>query len=378
MTIVYGVHVIHADRGAWRDALDAALAAEIKNLGLHQDVQVRLVSAPGEASVLSAVYLASNVGATRCEQDIRCALDRLVPVLPVVEDVTHYRAVAPPSLHGINGWEWNGPEPARRLARVLLEQLGIEERQRRVFISHRRDDGINAAEQLHDELSHRFFEPFIDRFAIPSGEDVQERIAEALEQYAFLLLLETPLAHDSPWVFYEVEYALSHSVGMHIVRWPAVVEAIPATAGLRRLQLDPADLVGAADRRTLTPECLNRVVAEVEELHAQAMVRRRRLVISSIADAASEAGCSCVPLPGGRLLVECEERRDIVGTATRLPTVEDLYRLDQAREELSQPASPVLVHAARRLGVHRRAVLQWATARRQMTLLPENAIGAYW
>src|SRR5439155_16144200 len=120
---------------------------------------------------------------------------------------------SPTDLSPLNGFEWSGTEPERRLARVLLEELGIEDKDRRVFLSNRRSDGLGAAEQLHDALSHFRFQPFIDRFGIRPGDDVQSRIADSLEQHAFLLILETSEAHLSDWVYDEVDYALSHTMG---------------------------------------------------------------------------------------------------------------------------------------------------------------------
>ena len=150
-------------------------------------------------------------------------------MIPVVSELSRFSREVPAALRPINGFPWS--RGARDLARVLLAELGIEERQRRAFISHKRDDGLGAAEQLHDELSHIGFRPFIDRFAIPQGRDIQAEIADALEDHAFLLFLETPLAHTSEWVFYEVEYALLHTLGTLIVTWPGEVTPMRGSVG---------------------------------------------------------------------------------------------------------------------------------------------------
>ena len=50
----------------------------------------------------------------------------------------------PPVLHPINGFGWLGTDPARRLARELLVELGIEDSQRRVFISHLLTDSLDG------------------------------------------------------------------------------------------------------------------------------------------------------------------------------------------------------------------------------------------
>src|SRR5581483_3077590 len=228
----------------WAVELSKALDDEVTALGLHRSVSVQTDVTPPADEPAVSVYLGSPAAATdpECITATTHALRDARTVLPIVADLSHFTTDTPVALHPINGWEWSGNEPSTRLARLVLEELGIEESQRRVFISHKRDDGLYAAEQLHDHLSHHGFDPFIDRFDIRVGADVQRRIAASLEAQAFLLLLETPLAHTSDWVFDEVDYALTHTMGMHIVRWPETDSDVPGSARLPRQVLAPSDL----------------------------------------------------------------------------------------------------------------------------------------
>lgn len=279
-------------------------------------------------------------------------------VVPVVGDLARFSADVPRSLAPVNGFAWGGEEPARRLARLLLAELGIEDRQRRVFISHKREDGLGAAEQLHDELSHSGFAPFIDRFAIRKGRHVQDAIADALEDHAFLLLLETPLAHTSDWVFDEVDYALSHTMGTLILRWPGDPPLVPGSNSLPRLRLTPAELTSDSHGfDVLTDVGLDHAVAQVEAAHAQGLVRRRRMLIRSIEEAAAAGDATaCVLLPEWRLLVEHGGRWTLVGITPRLPTAQDLELLDDARSTAGNDPSAVLVHSARALRLLGRSI----------------------
>jgi hypothetical protein len=260
----------------------------------------------------------------------------------------------------------------------LLRYLGLEDRERRVFISHKREDGLGAAEQLHDELTHAGFRAFIDRFAIRAGEPVQRVIADALEDYAFLLLLETPLAHTSDWVFDEVDYALSHTMGLLVVTWPGTAP-VPGSGGLPRLQLDAHDLISDAHGfDTLLPGAVDRLVEEVEGSHARGLVRRRRMLVRSVEEAALARGYSCLPLPEWRLRVDDAGGPTMVGITPRLPTAQDLHDLDRARVSDGAATSSVLVHSARVLEHERREHLAWVTGLRALELVPENAVGARW
>lgn len=300
--------------------------------------------------------------------------------MPVVEDLTRFQADVPASLALVNGFAWNERGPATRLARLLLAELGVEERQRRIFISHKRDDGLGAAEQIHDELTHKGFVPFIDRFSVREGSDVQAAIADALEDHAFLLLLETPAAHTSEWVFDEVDYALSHTMGILIVQWPGDPPPVPGSNDLPRLSLAAREvMLDAHNYDVLTAPALDRVVARVEAAHAQGLVRRRRMLIRSIEEAAAASGATaCLPLRDWRLLVEHGGQSTILGITPRLPTAEDLQLLDAACSATGIDPSAVLVHSARALRDLRATHLAWVAGARHLELTPENAIGGRW
>jgi hypothetical protein len=379
---VYAVQVVHADRPDWADDLRSALDEEILALGLHRVVALDISPAEPTTNPAVTVLLGSVAASTdrRCVAAVANALADLRVVLPVVDDLGNFSAQVPTALHRLNGWEWRGPEGASRLARLVLEELGIEERQRRVFISHKREDGLLAAERLFEHLAKHGFDPFIDRFDIRGGADVQASIGDALEKHAFLLLLETPLAHSSEWVYDEVDYALSHAMGLHIVTWPGSPREVPGSSRLPRQYLTSADLETLKGYEVLTDDALDRTLANIEAAHALALVRRRRSLLRSIEDAVESKGFSCTPMPHWRLLVEGWNRRDLVAVSSRLPEVIDLKGLDAARDQISAGAatSAVLVHAARILREDRRELLEWAAADRPITLLPENASGGYW
>jgi hypothetical protein len=383
VTTTYAIEVFHLDRDDWVAGLKQAVAAELQDIGLHRTVSVVVTEpTPATAGPVVGVYLGSMAAAgdATLGDRITSALAAGTVVVPVVESLGQFTANVHPSLAFANGFEWSTPEDARKLARILLENLGIEDRERRVFISHKRDDGLGAAEQLHDHLTHAGFRPFIDRFAIRTGEGVQESIADALEDHAFLLLLETPLAHTSDWVFDEVDYALSHTMGTLILRWPGAPTPVPGSPGVPRLQIMDNELVtDAHGYDTFTDAALDKVVAAVEASHAQGLVRRRRMLVRSIEEAAKASGCTlCLPLPEWRLWVEHAAGPTLVGITPRLPTATDLQQLDLAREAASDNPVAVLVHSARALRPARREHLEWVTGPRDLTLAPENAIGGWW
>lgn len=371
------------DRPDWLAGLRQAVAAELRAIGMHKSVIVDVTETAPSAGSGPAVGVVLVGPATRIDPDIAVAIATALAdgrvIVPVVDDLANFAGQVPLLLSPYNGFEWSGEEPERRLARFLLEELGIEDRERRVFLSHKREDGLGAAEQLHDALTRHRFAPFIDRFAIPLGADVQAHIADALERYAFLLILETPQAHLSEWVYDEFDYALSHTMGVLIVQWPGNPTLIPGSPGVPRLVLGASDLTtDDHGYDVLTPEALDRLVREVEAAHAHGIVRRRRMLLRNVEEAATSAGATCIPLKDWSLDVSAPRGRSIVGVAARLPAAADLQRLDEAREQLDPAADALLVHATRHLRSGARHHLDWVTGSRNLVLLPDNAIGAYW
>jgi hypothetical protein len=379
--VAYGLEVFHVDRPALLDQLEAEIDAELHRVGLHKMVEVKIsTSKPSAKGMIAGVCLGSPAAAADSGLDGRIvkALAGGMVVVPVVDDLANFQAETPPCLHAINGFGLNAGT-IEELVRCLFETLGLEDHDRRVFISHRREDGMSAAVQLHDELSHHGFHPFIDRFYIPKGERVQDVIADSLEDFAFLLLLETPLAHTSDWVLDEVDYALAHSMGLLIVRWPGDPAPVDGTQDLPRMELDAASLVTDPRRLdTFTPDALAAIVHAVEMRHAVALVRRRRTLMSNIEDAARASSSMCTPLPGWRALVEHSGGSTVVGISPRLPRATDLHRLDEARVKVAGAHDSVLVHSARVLTTDRRRHLNWVINSRSVEFVPDNAIGARW
>lgn len=380
MPIVYQVQLLHVSRQNWLDQLKQAILEGLTDLGLQNVLTVNLEEGPISGDAPSLVLILGcqkTKNNLSMKAELKSAIDNGLLVLPVVEDLDSFSDQIPDEASKLNAFEWSGDNPARRLARTVLEQLNIEDCNRRVFISHRRSDGLAAAEQLHDALTRQRFKPFIDRFSIGPGEDVQEKIADVLEDFAFLLLLETPDAHKSKWVYDEVEYALAHTMGVLIVRWPGNPEPVPGSAGLSRVELKRRDITkDSHGYEILKQKALDEINSAVEAAHARAIVRRRRNLLQGVQDSAKERGATCIPLKDWALdVTDATGAQSIVRVSPRLPTCGDLQQLDETRKEIAPSAAAQLIYAARHLNESKRKHLQWVVGDRRLEMIPENAIG---
>lgn len=389
----YTVYCIHDDRDMQVSSLREGVAEEVAGLGgtgATVTVQDGFTPPADPDAIAVAVYLGSTRGAAsaECGRQVAGALAAGLAVLPCVDDLANFEACTPAGpLRRFNGMAWPGQEVPPEIVHFLLEALGLEEHQRMVFLSHRRSDALALAEQLHDRLIRCRFWPFMDRFDIEPAADVQQRIYAALEETAFVVLVESPEAATSSWVLEEVLYALRNSLGLLIVSFPGVRE-MPGTQDLPRFYLEAADLVAQDGQFVLADAVLGDLVAEIETIHARALVRRKRRLVGHARIAAERAGLVAHELPGDLLLVSApwaddpasqQEPRSVVHFTPRPPRPEDLYAAETARARLGGPGTEgVLVHPVTQLSGDRSLLLEWCRAGRNVTVLADYLVGAHW
>lgn len=296
-----------------------------------------------------------------------------VLVVPVVDTIDGIPADLPDALGVLNaiGWDYHG---AAGVAGICLRELGITERERRLFISYRRSDGTLTAAQLHDALCGTGWNPFIDRLGIEGGQVVQAEIDAALEDMAFLLLLETPEAAQSRWIDHEVLYAKSNHMGLLIVNINDAPH-VPMADDLPRIGVVPDEVDHDGSQLCMADDAVDRILAATERAHTAAMARRRRALVLSTKASAERAGAAVSHRPEWRLRVDHRGTAQLVSHLPRVPDVADLHGLHSA---LVHDESGLLIHAAHRLPEDRETLLQWAVENRPLELLPANAIGARW
>ena len=129
MTVTYQILVIHADRPEWLASLRRAVASELTDLGIHNSLTVNvteellLAAAPAVAVALVGPSAKTDDAMTA---RVWSAHQNGLLIVPVVDDLRTFQLQTPEPLSKFNGFEWSGTDPERRLARTLLEQLGIE------------------------------------------------------------------------------------------------------------------------------------------------------------------------------------------------------------------------------------------------------------
>ena len=317
-------------------------------------------------SHVAVVYLGSREG--RRDMAVAAALEDAVgrpfPVLPIVRsrEPGTTREKMPTVIENINAADWN----AKRAATVvtLLAMLGLVEHERKLFLSYRRSDSTHLAVQLHTELVRNRFDVFLDRFAVPPGDDFQRRLDEDLADKAFVVLLESASLRYSPWVQHEITYALSHRIDVLAITSPGVTQSqlVPAVDEAFRIRLKESD---CTDDGRVTADTLSSILQRIELAHARALRRRREQMIGSLRDQLHRDGCTCVPLEDWTILATANQRMPGVFLITpRRPQPEDLYAVHRVRRDLVHRTrhanvSGAVVHEVEHMPEDQEGVLTW-------------------
>ena len=345
---MYSIAFVHVDRHEWKAALQEAIAAAVhRNTGSSS--WVNFVQ-PNEADLvvcLGSEALAQDANANPLILDI---LARAIRVLPIVSALQNFRSEVPTSLSLVNGTQWHDPV---EIAEEVLRYLGLTERDRRVFLSYLRRETTPLAHQLYDELHRRGFFVFLDSFEIEHGAVVQTRIEQALYETSFVLLLYSSSVESSGWVEKEINFALTHRLGLMALALPGAGKKLPfrMTPSDRRFQIGATDL---DETGRLTEIALERVCIDIEREHADQFRQRRDRLLQDISEA---LGNKVVRVGTNSLRYEGETYSALLRVNSRPPQARDLYLLDQdcatTVETISKPLKRVLVAVKGGYGEHR-------------------------
>jgi hypothetical protein len=215
------------------------------NLEIGADVIVHDATSVGNRDRKAAFAGAYFGGDAAKDTD---AVDELLrssaPVIPVASSGTNFAADVPVNLHFSNGLRLRRDDPNMdELATALLECVGLLRKQRRVFISYRRVESRAAAMQLHDILSSRGFDVFLDTHDIRPGEPFHDVLWHRLCDSDVMVMLDTPTYFASKWTRQELGRARAKEIHVLRVVWP---EHTPnkQTDLAETIYLGPGDLTG--------------------------------------------------------------------------------------------------------------------------------------
>lgn len=203
---------------------------------------------------------------------------RGIPLIPIAQSPRTISADLPDSLKPFNCLTLESDGPGR-IATALLECLGLLPRQRRVFVSYRRDEAREAALQLFNSLSAKIYDVFLDTHGILPAEDFQATLWHRLCDSDVLVMLDTPTYFESRWTSAEFGRALSKGISILRIEWPGVV-ASRRTSTTSSLVLTDTDVDIATGR--LADSALQRITERLEIVRAESHAVRNLNLLSAL------------------------------------------------------------------------------------------------
>jgi hypothetical protein len=281
---IYELAIMGSPTERERLVLTETLAALVKEFGLAlgQDVLLHdgaTVAGWNRRAAFAAAYFGGNG-----EADLEAA-QKLVrasaPVIPTIGPAQDFAAVIPGCLHALNGLRRRADDSKQiDLATSLLECLGLLRRQRRVFVSYRRVESRAAAMQLHDLLSAKVFDVFLDTHDIRPGEAVQDVIWHRLCDSDVMVMLDTPTYFERKWTRHEFGRAKAKQIDVLRVVWPPPHSPSGNILASQTICLAQPDLQAAEG--PLAPQMADRIVLEVERLRSRSIASRHMSITGNL------------------------------------------------------------------------------------------------
>jgi hypothetical protein len=296
-----------------------------------------------------AVVVVSASTLTKTDPDIMSivqkASDHFVPVYFVCDERSgRFTEQAPGVLHPINGLVHQGGAELTREVRKLRHLLGYDERDRRVFISYRREDGEQMASSLRYALIDAGWDVFLDRFTIDPGDDFQRTLDRDLDNRSLVLVVESPLITKSFWVEHEICFARQRGIALHAVQLPTT------TSDQRIAAVDDARTrvsVGHFDAGSPSTELAD-LIDTLQIAHTRAVRTRRDSLLSRAQHQLLTADYEVERLSDWALLGRRNDFRRVVVLATpQTPQAEDLFTARRLRQHQSERSTAWVVHPMR-------------------------------
>lgn len=311
MTFLYELAVLGAPADAQVSELEKLVSQAVLQFGLRLGQEVAWMVKPEEFNPEQqrASAVAFFGGRDAPQANLRSLLRKSIPIVPVVSDIAAVRDEIPPELRPLNCLDYR-QGGAQRVASALLECAGLLPRQRRVFVSYRRDGARQAALQLFDALSSRFFDVFLDTHGIAPAEDFQSILWHRLCDSDVLVMLDTRTYFESRWTSAEFGRALAKGISVFRIGWPdCVASARVATAS--RVDLAAAEVDQGTGR--LTDEAIARICLQLEAVRSKSYAVRNLNLVSRLRNDIERIGGTVDGVgPDKAIYVRLADGRDVV------------------------------------------------------------------
>jgi hypothetical protein len=344
---LYELAILGDVTGHDRARLSETVRSMVADFGLEIGTDVVIhdaatVGARDKRAAFAGAYFGGDPG--RDLPAVEELLQSSAPVIPTIASDGNFATQIPPRLRFSNGLRRRADDPEmNELAAALLECVGLLRKQRRVFVSYRRTESRSAAMQLHDLLSSRGFDVFLDTHDIRPGEPFQDVLWHRLCDSDVMIMLDTPTYFEGKWTRQELGRARAKEVHVLRVIWPDHV-ASTLTALAETIYLNAGDLV-AADGPIIEATA-DRIALAVERLRSKSIASRYMSITGKLRADVERIGGSIVGIGSHRAIaIQLDDKRrawayPVVG----IPTAELLNDVADKARRADQREIPILVY----------------------------------
>ncbi|MGQ2905743.1 MAG: toll/interleukin-1 receptor domain-containing protein [Neoaquamicrobium sediminum] len=292
--------------------------------------------------VTSIALFFGGVGSLALTDHLDALIQDSIVIVPVTTAAGQFGTEIPPVLKEVNGIALTGVGGGvNRIVSLILELFGLLRRERRLFISYKRDDAQETANALYDALDKRGFDVFIDVRSVPPAEDFQAVLWHRMADSDVVILLDTPNFRTSRWTTAELAQANATEVQILHVLWPGQAED-PECAFNHYVSLDNNDFEAGNARGRVRLAVLDDICEYAEQLRARAMAARHRYLVDNFCDAARVAGYAPAVQPERWISIKRSSGDQIaIVPAVGVPTAERINGIADAMDALGGAFSKV-------------------------------------
>lgn len=216
-------------------------------------------------------------------------------VLPIVQgSLEDFNQCVPKIISTYNGLavsEQDKDVKVEKIANNILEAFSLLRKNRRVFISYKRDESTSAAIQLYEALERSGFDVFLDTHSIRPSEPFQDELWHRMADSDVVVLLNTSNFLGSMWTTQELATANKLLLGIVVVSWPEHSIKNHKDAEISfPIQLKANDFNNKNER--LNNNIVDQIIKNVESIRARTLAARRDNLISNFMKMAKSKGCN--------------------------------------------------------------------------------------
>ena len=338
----YQLVLLGGRRLEWGDMLVDAVLERLRDIGSDLD-RALVVLGPGNLSSLlaTAPVVAAYLGGDNHTDvsDVEALLAAAMPVIPVVDDVQDFGNKVPAVLRPVNGIAVGAVPDFTEVANLVLENLSLLRRSRKLFISYLRAESTAAAHQLRVAFDDGGYDAFLDTSSVPKGDDFQAVLWHRLLDSDVMVVLDTENFLESRWTTRELAEASAMSVGMLRVVWPGV-QPVRGAELAEHLHLEDQDFDGVR----LTEAAVDRICRAVGTLRARCIAARHTNLVVEFCQEAMRAGVEVAVQPGRYVLARTKQGRRIAAVpAVGVPDAQRYHEASARFPQLGETADEALL-----------------------------------